>query len=379
MPVPSRLPHWLQVCWPAPVPISGAERWRVALGAGLGILVAAGLSQWLATFLGLASTTVWLVAPLGASAVLVFGLPASPLAQPWAVVAGNSVSALVGVLCASWLPWPLLAAPAAVALAIAAMLALRCLHPPGGAVALLAVLVGATHWPFALFPVFVNSALLVLAGWAYNRATGARYPHGLALPKPAETADQARFTEADLDAALGRFNQLSHLPRDELKAMLGRAEAHAHARRLDSLRCSDIMSAEPVSVEFGTSLQEAWALLRKHRIKALPVVDRSRHIVGILTRADFMRAAGVERHEEVGARLRQLIAPTPGDNSVKPEVVGQIMTRQVRVTSAHRSLGELVPIFSATGHHHLPVVGADQRLAGIVTQSDLVRALAVGP
>ena len=392
--LPTRLQRWLQPWWPAPLAIDIGERWRVAIGAGLGLLVAGGLSHWAAGLVGSAAglagpaaAASWLVAPLGASAVLVFGLPASPLAQPWAVVTGNTVSALVGVLCAALLPWPMLAGPLAVALAIAAMLALRCLHPPGGAVALLAVSLSAQHWQWALFPVLTSSALLVGVAWAYNRATGARYPHPQTHPQthpqaPADgpAASQAEpFTEGDINAALGRFNQLSHLPRDELKAMLGSAQAHAHARRLDDLRCSDIMSAAPTAVEFGTSLQDAWALLHSRRIKALPVIDRSRRIVGILTRADFTRAAQVQGHEGAAARLRHLIRPTPGAHSDKAEVVGQIMTRKVRVTSAHRSLGELVPIFSSSGHHHLPVVGEDQRLVGIVTQSDLVRALALGP
>jgi CBS domain-containing membrane protein len=72
----------------------------------------------------------WLVAPLGATAVLVFALPPSPLAQPWAVVAGNTLSALVGVLCARWLHDPALGACVAVAVAMTLMLRLRCLLPP---------------------------------------------------------------------------------------------------------------------------------------------------------------------------------------------------------------------------------------------------------
>ena len=59
----------------------------------------------------------------------------------------------------------------------------------------------------------------------------------------------------------------------------------------------------------------------------------------------------------------------------KPEVVGQIMTREVRVISVGRQVSELVPLFSEAGHHHIPVIDADNRLAGIITQSDLVRAL----
>ena len=61
--------------------------------------------------------------------------------------------------------------------------------------------------------------------------------------------------------------------------------------------------------------------------------------------------------------------------SDKPEVVGQIMTRRVQVVSIDRSLASLVPVFSTTGHHHIPVIGADGALVGILTQTDVVRAL----
>jgi CBS domain-containing membrane protein len=165
------------------------------------------------------------------------------------------------------------------------------------------------------------------------------------------------------------------LPRDDLRALLSAAELQAYQRRLGSLRCGDIMSRELVTVEFGTPLDEAWALLRRHRIKALPVVDRWRHVSGIVTLADFMRAAEIDRHEGFADKLRGLIRRTPGTDSDKPEVVGQIMSRHVRVASEHRPLAELVPIFASTGHHHIPILGAEGKLAGIVTQSDLVAAL----
>ncbi len=139
----------------------------------LGIVITAILCRLCAN----SPTAVWLVAPLGASAVLVFAVPASPLAQPWSVVGGNTVSALIGVLCVHLIDDPALAAGVAVAAAIVAMFALRCLHPPGGAAALLAVLTHASSLDFVFFPVLVNSMLLVLVGIVYNTATGRRYPH----------------------------------------------------------------------------------------------------------------------------------------------------------------------------------------------------------
>ncbi|RYG56401.1 MAG: CBS domain-containing protein, partial [Alphaproteobacteria bacterium] len=116
-------------------------------------------------------------------------------------------------------------------------------------------------------------------------------------------------------------------------------------------------------------------LMREQRIKALPVTDRSRRVVGIVTVADFLEHAGFERTEGIGQRLRSLIRRDGAVHSDKPETVGQIMTREVRVASEDRAVAELVPLFSEDGHHHIPIINDEKRLVGIITQSDLVRAL----
>jgi CBS domain-containing membrane protein len=368
-----RLSGWLAAFWPAPIAVNAQERFRAVMGAVVGVFFAAWLSHWLA---GASSLVPWLVAPIGASAVLVFGVPASPLAQPWAVVGGNTVSALVGIACAHWIPDPALAGAVAVSLAIALMFGLRCLHPPGGAMALIAVLTHASSFHWALFPALTNSALLVLAGMAYNTATGRRYPHvHVPLRTPGTGSDQSRFSKADIDVVLARYNQVLDISRDDLENLLQETEMEAYRRQLGEIRCADIMSRTLISVEFGTSLQEAWTLIRKHRVKALPVVDKLNRIVGIITLSDFMRHANVDLHEGFGERLREFVRRTVTMHSDKPEVVGQIMTRQVRVASEDRHVVELMPLFSDDGHHHIPIIGEKNKLVGIITQSDFVKAL----
>src|SRR5690606_39056901 len=77
-----------------------------------------------------------LIAPFGASAVLLFAAVNSPLAQPWPVVVGNTASAMIAIGVCILIPEPLIAAPLSVAGAILTMAVLRATHPPGGAVAL---------------------------------------------------------------------------------------------------------------------------------------------------------------------------------------------------------------------------------------------------
>jgi len=304
--------------------------------------------------------------------VLVFAVPASPLAQPWSVVGGNALSALVGSVCAMFIPDPAWAGAVAVAVAIAVMFRCRCLHPPGGASALLAALTGAKP-EFALFPMLTDSMLLVMAGMAYNELTGRRYPHrGAAQPsvKPG-----SRFSGADLDAALAHYNQVLDVSRDDLEGILEFAEAAAYERNFGHLLCVDIMTKAPVTARVSTSLEEAWRLMREHRIKALPVIDQSQRVVGILTVADFMRHAGLDQHEGVADRLLALVKRDAKAALGMPDTVGRIMTRGVRVISGDRRVAELVPLFSEAGHHHIPVIDVDKQLVGIITQSDLVKAL----
>jgi CBS domain-containing membrane protein len=208
---------WWHAFRPARTRINTRERLRLVTGALLGIFVT-GLLCHLAPGSAL-SGLPWLIAPLGASAVLVFAVPASPMAQPWPVVGGNTLSALVGiagVYGVHLLGSPELAAALAVATAIALMLALRCLHPPGGATALMMVLGGIADPAFAFYPVMLNSVLLVAAGIAYNNATRRPYPHMQLPPATAPLSGEARLLDADLDAVLARYNQVLDVSRDDL-------------------------------------------------------------------------------------------------------------------------------------------------------------------
>ena len=121
------------------------------------------------------------VAPIGASAVLVFVVPASPLAQPWPVIGGNVISAIVGLAVGWAVPDLTIAAALAVALAIAIMSLTRSLHPPGGAVALTAVLGGPAvmKWGllFPFVPIGLCSLTLVALGVAFHGLTWRSYPH----------------------------------------------------------------------------------------------------------------------------------------------------------------------------------------------------------
>src|SRR5471032_1369396 len=292
--------RWL----PSPVTANRREQWRAALGALCGILLTALLSHVLLEPTGAA---IFLAAPIGASSVLLFALPASPLAQPWSVIGGNVISGLAGAACVRLLgdalPLPAVAGLACCS-AIAAMIALRCLHPPGGAVALTTViggpLVQAAGYEFALVTVLLDSALLVGAAVLYNNLTGRAYPHlAQTAANPHASKDPAPmvrlgFTPEDLDAVLKQHNQVLDISRDDLQSLFMQTEQRAYQRRFGTIHCADIMSRDVVSVEFATHLDVAWQQMRAHRITALPVLNRARRIVGIVTQTDFLHHGGLD-------------------------------------------------------------------------------------
>lgn len=204
-----------------------SERLIASVGAVLGISLTIVVCSFCPP---LAADLPIIVAPLGASAVLAFAVPASPLAQPWPVVGGNVISSLVGIAVFNLVPNQTVAAGMAVGLAILVMSLLRCLHPPGGAAALTAVIGSQSlhdaGFTFALVPVGINSIALVVLAMQFHRLTGRSYPH---RPAPI-AAVPAGLHVADIDAALAEMHESFDISREDLDALLSLAEVHATAR-----------------------------------------------------------------------------------------------------------------------------------------------------
>ncbi len=355
---------WLGAFLPAPVSVSRREIALSCLGALLGVFAAAWLSHRM-----LAGFNPWFIAPMGASAVLLFAVPSSPLAQPWAIIGGNLCAALIGVTCAAHVDDIAVAASLAVALSIGAMFALRCLHPPSGAVALTAVLGGpaikSLGYAFVLWPVAIDSLLLLMAALLFNVSARRRYPHqamphaGTHLTRDEPPTARVGLLVQDLEAALRVRGELLDVSRDDLEELFIQAENLAWKRRFGSIRCADVMSRDVVRVHPATPAREAWQLMIRHAVKALPVVDERNALQGIVTLHDFFVG-----HELVSAAT-----------AIDAWTVADVMTRDVLTATSTQELVDLVPAFSNGGRHHLPVVNGDGELVGIVTQSDMVAAL----
>lgn len=207
--------------------------------SGLGGFVTIFAVFWLTnTFEQVANLRLLFVASMGASAVLLFAAPLGPFSQPWNVIGGHIVSGFIGVFFHQQIADPILSGGLAVGFAISAMYYLRCLHPPGGATALVAVVGGATvdnfGYLYALFPIGFGAALMVLFAIAFNYPFAwRRYPTALfpvENPQPARQHDPAYpdISHADLVLALSEIDTFMDISEHELLRIYELATRRKH-------------------------------------------------------------------------------------------------------------------------------------------------------
>jgi CBS domain-containing membrane protein len=198
-------------------------------GAAVAVLLAALTGAWVH---GYGESMPWLAPPMAASALLVFALPSSPLAQPWPVLGGNCLSALIGVGLGRALGHGAFVYALAVALAITAMSSTRSLHPPGVASAVLGVAGGTAGWLFPFAPLGLNLVVLLLAGWAFHRFSAHTYPHRPARPMTlAPGSALSAVSEEDIDAVLAEAGEAFDIEREDLRMLLSRLEVRLAQRR----------------------------------------------------------------------------------------------------------------------------------------------------
>jgi CBS domain-containing membrane protein len=284
---------------------SHTERIVSALGGFLAILLIFHISSY---FLGTGGMLL-IVPSMGASAVLLFAVPHGALSQPWNVLGGHVISAAIGVSCALLIPEPFVAASLAVGLSIGAMYYLGCIHPPGGATALTAVIGGeatrALGYQFILTPVLLNALVMVMVAVLFNYFfSWRRYPAWLAARGKQPTAETESATmgpirHEDLVMALSEIDSFIDVSENDLLRIYEIATGQAEQRHLTP---ADIILGNYYSNDaFG----DEWSI--RQVVDASPHESPDRDMVvykvvaglgkrksGVLTRGEFARWA---RHE----------------------------------------------------------------------------------
>ena len=203
-----------------PIPVSHYEKIISALGGFVAILSVVLISRYFVGVEGL----VYIVPSMGATAVLLFALPHSSVGQPWNVLGGHIISAIIGVMCAKYIPNIGVAAALSVGVSIGVMYYARCIHPPGGATALVAVIGGeqihSLGFEYIWSPVLLNVLVIVLIALLFNFPfKWRRYPLFIAesdKDKKYNGDVYAPISHADFVYALSQIDSYIDVTEDDL-------------------------------------------------------------------------------------------------------------------------------------------------------------------
>jgi CBS-domain-containing membrane protein len=218
--------------------VSTAEKLVATIGGILGITLIAYISFRVTG----ASGAALIVPSMGASAVLVFAVPHGKLSQPWPLIGGNLVSALVGVSCYKLIPDPFIAAGVAVGLAIGSMHLLSCIHPPGGATALAAVIGGpainSLGYSYVVSPILLNVTIIFLAAILFNSVfPWRRYPAAAMMrftdQRPAGEGGGASVVDKhSIELALADMDLVMDVTTEDLQRVIQLSLDHARHKQL---------------------------------------------------------------------------------------------------------------------------------------------------
>lgn len=229
--------------WGSQAPSSAAER----VVATLGGIISLSLITLLSYAMTGAQGAALVVPSMGAATVLLFAAPHGPLSQPWALFGGNLLSALVGVLCTKFIGVSALSAGLAVGLAIGAMHLARCIHPPGGATALAAVIGGpAIHdlgFTYLLTPVLLNCVIICVTAVIFNSMfPWRRYPQSF-MRYASVASDKGHragaITTSHIEQAIRELQVFVDISADELKTI------YKHASDIALREKTGLLDIEP--------------------------------------------------------------------------------------------------------------------------------------
>lgn len=349
--------RWLSMLRPSPATTKPAEWLRAAFGVAFGVLLSALVGQQLFG----SEVVLHFLGPLGASAFLLFAVSSGVMSQPWSILGSYLTATLVALLLVHWGGHTLLVGCLAAGLALVLMCLLRCLHPPAAGVALSVVFAapGITAMGGGvLLPIMCNAACLLGCALLYNNLTRVRYPRWpeqlVDVHHTADSAPDQRvgINSADLELALSDFGEFVDVSREDLEQIIRNTENNALRRSMGAIRAEQIMSHDVQCVSPDTRLEHALLLLTHHHLKALPVLDERRHLVGIISLIDLAAHVG----------------PQPQMR------VEELMSYPVTCVHPRAHIVELIPLLSGQGLHCLPVLREGQ-LQGVITQTDLIAAL----
>lgn len=147
--------------------------------------------------------------------------------------------------------------------------------------------------------------------------------------------------------------------------------AHPRVQQVRATRIGDIMRREVTTVIQGTAAKDAAALMVKHQISSLPVVDVDGRLIGILTEADYLAAMNTAEEDPFG----NIVHLKRGRKRCKGTTIDDLMTRDPVTAREDESVRHAVELMDRNHIKRLPITDAEAQVIGILSRADLMKML----
>jgi len=182
------------------------------------------------------------------------------------------------------------------------------------------------------------------------------------------------LSENDIRAALLEMKSYVDVTEEDLKKIYEIALRHAKERISMRLSVRDVMTTTVVAVKRNADLHEAARLLSENRISGMPVVDDAYRVIGVISEADILVLAGMQKEHSFRDILRNILGePVPSRKS--GDKVQDVMSFPPVTSKANDDVRDVAAIFDEKRIKRLPVVDDDGKLLGIISRADIVRAI----
>jgi len=185
--------------------------------------------------------------------------------------------------------------------------------------------------------------------------------------------DNTEFTDEDLREALKEMGSYVDVTEEDLKKIYAFALKHARQRLAETVSVAEAMNRNVVAVREDDEIALAVRYLSENKISGLPVIDKYDLVIGVVSEADILSAAGMESNFTFKDIIRSLLGePIAGHR--KGDKVGDIMSAPAITIREDSDIREAAKILSKRRIKRLPVVDDAGRLIGIISRADIIKA-----
>ncbi len=189
------------------------------------------------------------------------------------------------------------------------------------------------------------------------------------------TKKECEISDEDLRAALKEMRTYVDVTGEDLKKIYSIALRHAEDRLASKIAAGDVMTQKVITAKRDSDIHEVSALLSENRISGLPVVDEENHVIGIVSEADILSMAGMEKGHTFKDILRHILGKPLPERKHGRDRIGDIMSFPAITTRPEVDIREIAGILESKRIKRLPVVDSENRLLGIISREDIVRVI----